>query len=160
MSVEIEHKFLVKNNNWKKGIKSFSRIAQGYLNSDPERTTRVRVKGDKGFITIKGKNDGIARTEFEYEIPLKDAEQLLHLCEQPLIEKIRSEVQVGKHTWEVDEFFGNNEGLLVAEIELKSTLEEFDVPEWAGENVSNDKRYYNSSLIKNPYKKWNLDIKV
>ncbi len=160
MPEEIEHKFLVKNSNWKKGIKSFSRIAQGYLNSDPERTTRVRVKGDKGYLTIKGKNEGIVRQEFEYEIPLKDAEQLLRICEQPLVEKIRSEVLVGSHTWDVDEFLGINEGLIVAEIELKSTLEEFEVPEWAGKNVSNDRKYYNSSLIKNPFKQWNLGLEV
>ena len=137
---------------------SFSqkRIVQAYLSSNPDRTVRVRIKGDKGFITIKGKSNsnGTTRLEWEREISLMDAETLLSICESGTIDKIRYEIEVGNHTYEVDEFFGDNEGLIVAEIELKSETESFEKPSWLGEEVTSDKRYYNSYLSKNPFKNW------
>ena len=153
MSKEIERKFLVKKNLFEiTGEGQY--IAQGYLSSTPERTVRVRIKNHKGYLTVKGKNKGISRSEFEYEIPEVDAEELLELCEQSIIIKRRHIVKFKKSTWEVDIFEGDNEGLIVAEIELKSEEEIFDKPEWIGEEVSFDTRYYNSNLSKNPYKSW------
>jgi len=129
---------------------------QGYLNSKPERTVRVRIKGEKGFLTIKGKSNdsGMSRFEWEKEIPVSEAELLLKLCEPGTIEKLRYEVSFKNHLFEVDEFLGDNEGLLLAEVELTSEEEEFERPSWLGEEVTGNKKYYNSSLSKFPYKEW------
>ena len=154
--LEIERKFLVRSNDFKTLAFAKNNIAQGYLNSNPERTVRIRIKGESGFITIKGKGNetGTTRFEWETEIPLSEAKPLLALCEKGVIEKMRYEVKVGKHTFEVDEFFGDNEGLIVAEIELKSEDETFEKPHWLGEEVTNDNRYYNAALSLNPFKNW------
>ncbi len=154
--VEIERKFLVLSDSYKKEAVTHKRIVQGYLNSNPERTVRVRIKGDQGFLTIKGKSSdaGTIRMEWEKEIPLSDAEQLLTLCEKGAIDKIRYEIKSGIHTFEVDEFFGDNEGLTVAEIELSDENEVFEKPSWLGKEVTGDQRYYNSQLSNNPFKAW------
>lgn len=154
--VEIERKFLVLSDDYKKEADTQKRIVQGYLNSNPERTVRVRIKGDQGFLTIKGKSNdaGTIRMEWEKEIPLSDAEQLLTLCEKGAIDKIRYEIKSGIHTFEVDEFFGDNEGLTVAEIELSDENEAFEKPSWLGKEVTGDQRYYNSQLSNNPFKAW------
>lgn len=154
--LEIERKFLVTSDAFKSEALHKNHIAQGYLNSNPERTVRVRVKGEIGFVTIKGKGNetGMSRFEWETEIALVDAKNLLKLCESGVIDKIRYEVEVGNHTYEVDEFFGDNEGLIVAEIELKSEEESFEKPAWLGQEVTNDERYYNAYLSNNPYKNW------
>jgi adenylate cyclase len=154
--IEIEKKFLVLNNSFKTAAFAKNRIAQGYLSSVPERTVRVRIKGDKGYLTIKGtSNDtGMSRFEWEKEIPVEEAQQLLLLCEKGVIDKTRFEVKIGNHIFEVDEFYGENEGLIIAEIELDSETETFEKPHWLGEEVTNDKRYYNSYLSNHPYKKW------
>lgn len=154
--LEIERKFLVTSDAFKSEALHKNHIAQGYLNSNPERTVRVRVKGEIGFVTIKGKGNetGMSRFEWETEIALVDAKNLLKLCERGVIDKIRYEVEIGNHTYEVDEFFGDNEGLVVAEIELKSEEESFEKPNWLGQEVTNDERYYNAYLSNNPYKNW------
>lgn len=152
--VEIERKFLITSAAYKKEAFSQNRIKQGYLSFVPERTVRVRVKGNKAYITIKGVSNatGMSRFEWEKEIPINEAENLLLLCEKGIIDKTRFEVKVGIHTYEVDEFYGENEGLVIAEIELQSENENFEKPSWLGKEVTNDKRYYNSYLSKNPYK--------
>ncbi|WET02690.1 CYTH domain-containing protein [Flavobacterium sp. YJ01] len=154
--VEIERKFLVKSDDFKTQAFAQNKIAQGYLSSVPERTVRVRIKGHKGFITIKGigQNSGMSRFEWENEIPLDEAQELLKLCEKGKIEKTRYEIKAGIHVYEVDEFYGENEGLVMAEIELNSEDEVFEKPEWLGEEVTNDQRYYNAYLSKNPFKDW------
>ncbi|MCL5246370.1 CYTH domain-containing protein [Cellulophaga sp. 20_2_10] len=156
--LEIERKFLVKSDAFKTEAITEKRIVQGFLNTDPERTVRVRIKGDKGFLTIKGKSNrtGTSRFEWEKEIPIKEAEALLKLCEEGVIDKIRYNVPVAKHLYEVDEFFSDNEGLIVAEVELKDEDEEFVKPYWLGEEVTGDIKYYNSQLSKKPFKKWSL----
>lgn len=155
MAVEIERKFLVKG-NFKPFANSQTRITQGYLSSLPERAVRIRIRGDKGFITIKGiaNTSGTSRYEWEKEIPVSEARELLNLCESGIIDKTRYLVHVAKHTFEVDDFYGENEGLVIAEIELKSENEEFIKPDWLGEEVTGDERYYNSSLVKKPFKSW------
>ena len=154
MGKEIERKFLVKGDAWK-ALAPGIRYRQGYLNSSFDRTVRVRTIGDQGFITVKGPNNGIARPEFEYVIPADAAnEMLMELAEKPLIEKNRYRNLRGKHVWEVDEFLGDNAGLVVAEIELGSVDEPFEKPEWIGEEVSGDPRYYNSNLVAHPYSEW------
>jgi adenylate cyclase len=154
--VEIERKFLVKSDAYKANATARHHIAQGYLNSDPERTVRIRIMGESGFITIKGKGNesGMTRFEWETELPLFEAKPLLALCEEGVIDKIRHEVTFGKHLFEVDEFFGENGGLTVAEIELHSESESFEKPDWLGIEVTNDIRYYNAYLSKNPFGKW------
>jgi adenylate cyclase len=154
--IEIERKFLVNSDAFKTDSFSQNRIKQGYLSSVPERSVRVRIKGDRGYITVKGSSNqtGLSRFEWEKEIPIEDAETLLLLCEKGIIDKTRFEVKVGKHTYEVDEFYGNNEGLTVAEIELESESETFTKPNWLGIEVTNDNRYYNSSLSNNPFENW------
>ena len=130
-------------------------MRQGYLTSDPVRTVRVRIEGERAVITIKSKSTGATRGEWEYEIPVPDAAELLdRLCEQPLVEKVRHRIDHQGHTWEVDEFQGENAGLVVAEIELGSEDEAFEKPDWIGQEVTGDPRYYNSSLIRLPYSKW------
>ncbi len=154
--LEIERKFLVKSDDYKNEASSKTRIVQGFLNTNPERTVRVRIKGEKGFITVKGKgNDtGVSRFEWEKEISITDAEALLQIAEPGSIDKFRYEVNIGKHTFEVDEFFGDNEGLVVAEVELTSEEETYEKPSWLGEEVSGLTKYYNSQLSKNPFKGW------
>jgi adenylate cyclase len=155
MAQEIERKFLVKGDFKPEAVKQ-TRIIQGYLSSVPERTVRVRVKGDKGFLTIKGigNESGASRYEWETEIPVNEAEELLAICEPGVIDKIRYIVKSGNHSFEVDEFFGENQGLIVAEVELNSEDEAFDKPAWLGEEVTGYTKYYNSMLMKNPYKHW------
>ena len=157
MAQEIERKFLVKNHDFKKQATRAIRIVQGYLSSVPERTVRVRIKGDKGYLTVKGigNESGASRFEWEIEIPTGDAENLLKICEPGVIDKTRYLVPVGNHTFEVDEFYGDNEGLILAEVELKSEDEEFEKPDWLGEEVTGDVRYYNAMLMKHPYREWN-----
>ncbi len=155
MAQEIERKFLV-NGDFKPEAVKQTRIIQGYLSSVPERTVRVRVKGDKGFLTIKGigSESGASRYEWEKEISVAEAEELLAICEPGVIDKIRYIVKSGEHAFEVDEFFGENQGLIVAEVELNSEDEAFDKPAWLGEEVTGYTKYYNSMLMKNPYKHW------
>ena len=153
MGKEIERKFLAKNANWKTVPGTLFR--QGYLSTEPSRTVRVRIEGNRAVITIKGLTEGVTRLEFEYEIPTADAEELLNsLCEHPLIEKHRYKLKHDGLTWEVDEFHGSNEGLVIVEVELESEDQSFDRPEWLGKEVSDDPRYYNASLVKNPFSNW------
>ena len=154
--VEIERKFLVNSNAFKTEAFTQNRISQGYLSSVPGRTVRVRIKGNKGFLTIKGVSNesGLSRFEWEKEIPVDEATALLKLCEQGVIEKTRFEVKRGNHIIEIDEFYGDNEGLIMAEIELQSETETFEKPNWLGAEVTQDFRYYNSYLSQNPYKRW------
>ena len=154
--IEIERKFLVNSNKFREESFRSELLVQAYLNSDPRRAVRVRIKGDQGFLTIKGKSDesGRSRFEWEKEIPQQDAEDLLQLCEPGEIRKTRFLVKAGNKTIEVDEFFDANEGLIIAEIELTSIEETFEKPEWLGEEVTGDKRYYNSYLSKKPFNTW------
>ena len=155
MAQEIERKFLVKG-DFKSEVFKSTRITQGYLSSVPERTVRVRVKGEKGFITIKGigNESGARRYEWEKEIPVEEVRELLKICEPGVIDRTRYLVKNGEFTFEVDEFYGDNEGLTVAEIELPDEQAEFNRPAWLGEEVTGDVRFYNSMLMKNPYKNW------
>lgn len=155
MPQEIERKFLVVG-DFKSSATGVLNISQGYLNSDSERTVRVRIKGEKGFITVKGRSssDGTSRFEWEHEIPANDAVELLALCEPGVIVKSRYLVPSGDLTFEVDVFHGDNEGLVIAEIELQDRNEDFLKPEWLGEEVTGDPRYYNSALSQNPFKNW------
>ena len=155
MAQEIERKFLVSGDFKSESVKS-TRITQGYLSSVPERTVRVRIKGDKGYITIKGigSSSGASRYEWEKEIPVDEVEELLKICEPGVIDKTRFLVKKGNHTFEVDEFYGENAGLVVAEVELQSEEESFEKPVWLGEEVTGDARYFNSMLMKNPYSSW------
>ena len=154
--IEIERKFLVTSAVYKTLAFAKNEIVQGYLNSNPERTVRVRIKGEKGFLTIKGKGNssGMSRFEWEKEIPVDEAKTLLDLCESGVISKMRFEVKIGQHIFEVDEFFGENRGLVIAEIELISETESFEKPSWIGKEVTNDERFYNAYLSQNPYTKW------
>jgi len=156
MAQEIERKFLVKNSAFKLEALKEVHITQGYLSSVPERSVRIRMKCGRGFITIKGKcNDsGISRFEWEKEIPANEAMELMKIVEPGVIDKTRYYVPAGKHTFEVDEFYGDNEGLIVAEIELQNEDESFEKPQWLGEEVTGDRKYYNSTLTKYPYKNW------
>lgn len=154
MAREIERKFLVKGTAWKRGAEGV-RFRQGYLSSVKERTVRVRTEGARAVLTIKGLTRGIERQEYEYSIPLADANQMLDtLCERPLIDKVRYMRTVGQHLWELDEFLGDNQGLVIAEIELLSADEAFEHPPWLGREVSGDPRYFNSNLIHHPYGTW------
>lgn len=154
MGVEIERKFLLASDDWR-ALGEPVLVRQGYLTSDPVRTVRVRIYGEQGFITIKSKSEGASRGEWEYPIPLQDAAELLdRLCERPLVEKYRRRIGHAGFTWEIDEFLGENAGLVVAEIELPSEDAVFDRPVWIGEEVTGDKRYYNSNLIRSPYSTW------
>lgn len=153
--MEIERKFLVTG-DYKQSAKEAVRITQGYLSSVPERTVRVRLRGDRGFITVKGasSDNGLVRYEWEKEISADEARELLDICEPGVIDKARYLVEVGRHIYEVDEFYGDNEGLTVAELELSAEDEIFIKPEWLGKEVTGDVKYYNSNLMKNPYKNW------
>lgn len=154
MGIEIERKFLLTGTAWRQ-LAAGTAYRQGYLSAVKERTVRVRTIDEQGFLTIKGISVGATRSEYEYEIPPEDANAMLDdLCEKPIIEKNRYKIQYAGFTWEVDEFFGENDGLVVAEIELESEEQSFDKPEWVGEEVTGDVRYFNSNLIKEPYSKW------
>lgn len=154
--IEIERKFLVLSDNFIAFAFAKNKIAQGYISTNPERTVRVRIKGDKGFLTIKGAGNesGLSRFEWDKEIDLQEAEQLLKLCEKGVIDKVRHEIKVGKHVYEVDVFEGENEGLIIAEIELESENEAFEKPNWLGQEVTGDEKYYNAYLSKNPFSTW------
>ncbi|MFK7771335.1 MAG: CYTH domain-containing protein [Saprospiraceae bacterium] len=154
MPKEIERKFLLKNDNWRSQFISRTIIKQGYLSTQKERTVRVRILGDKGYLTIKGETIGMTRLEFEYEIPVQEAKELLQLCEKPLIEKERFIVSMGKLEWEIDIFEGDNEGLELAEVELEDEKQVVEIPDWVGEEVTFDNRYFNSSLVKLPFRNW------
>lgn len=155
--LEIERKFLVKSDDYKRQAYSKSRIRQGYICSGHGRTVRVRLRDDRGYLTIKGPSneDGISRYEFEKEITFAEAVQLMRLCEPGQIDKTRYLVKSGSHTFEVDEFYGDNEGLVMAEVELQSEDEPFEKPDFIGQEVTGDRRYYNAHLVKNPFKTWN-----
>lgn len=152
MPVEIERKFLVSGDTWRQspGV----RIRQGYLTREKDRTVRVRVFGGEAALTVKGPAVGASRAEFEYKIPLADGEELLKLCEGPFIEKIRRTLREGEVAWEVDEFLGENAGLVIAEVELQSEAQTFASPTWLGDEVTHDPRYFNSNLATHPYRKW------
>ena len=154
MGKEIERKFLVRGDSWRAGAHG-KRYRQGYLSTVKERTVRVRVAGDQGYVTIKGITIGDTRPEYEYEIPLADANEMIDkLCERPFIEKTRYRIPQGEVVFEVDEFEGVNHGLIVAEVELKSEDEKFDKPGWLGDEVSNDPRYFNANLVAKPFTTW------
>ena len=152
MPVEIERKFLVKGDDWRKG--PGVHISQGYLNRDKERTVRVRLAGDKAFLTVKGCVSSSVHTEYEYEIPVSHAQELLKMCDGPVLDKIRYAVDFNGLRWEIDEFLGENRGLVVAEVELQAKNQHLDLPGWIGQEVTGDPRYYNSSLSSHPFSKW------
>jgi adenylate cyclase len=155
MATEIERKFLLKDDSWQTHADQGTPYSQGYLVGSKHASVRVRLEGEHAFINIKSATIDITRQEFEYEIPVNDANELLEtLCEKPLISKTRYHVNYDKHTWEIDVFAGDNEGLVVAEIELKDKDEAFTKPGWLGEEVSDDIRYYNVNLVKHPFKDW------
>jgi CYTH domain-containing protein len=156
MMIEIERKFLLVSDAYKKVAFKKTRITQGFLSTDPQRTVRVRIKGNQGFLTIKGESNstGTSRFEWEKEIDLKEAKELLNICVKGVIDKIRYEVKSNLHTYEIDEFFGENKGLVVAEIELNSEQESFEKPEWLGDEVTGQNKYYNSQLSKLPFTLW------
>jgi CYTH domain-containing protein len=154
MGKEIERKFLLKSDAWR-ALATGTAYRQGYLNSAKERTVRIRTVGDKAFLTIKGISVGVTRAEYEYPIPFDDCNAMLdNLAEKPLIEKKRYKIAAGGFIWEIDEFFGENQGLIVAEVELASEDQAFEKPPWIGDEVSGDPRYFNSNLIKHPYSRW------
>jgi adenylate cyclase len=152
MATEIERKFLVHGTEWRQGVPVH--LCQGYLSRDKERTVRVRIAGERAYLTIKGSSRGASRAEFEYEIPLRDAEELLTLCDRPPVEKNRYTVEHAGAVWEIDEFLGANAGLVVAEIELDREAQEFERPGWVSSEVTDDPRYFNSSLSSAPYPTW------
>jgi adenylate cyclase len=154
MAEEIERKFLVKGDAWREGAQRVL-IRQGYLNTDGVRTVRVRTKGDHAYITVKGMPAGLVRPEYEYEIPIGDANEILdHLCMRPLIEKWRHLVHFAGMLWEVDEFLSENAGLIVAEVEMRDAAQTFDMPAWVGQEVTGDFRYTNSNLVRRPFTTW------
>ncbi|MDH5407258.1 MAG: CYTH domain-containing protein [Gammaproteobacteria bacterium] len=158
MAIEIERKFLLKNDQWKQSADQGCFYKQGYLVGSKQASVRVRIEGDEAFLNIKSATLGIYRKEYEYPVPLDDANELLtDLCEQPLIEKTRYHVQHQGHDWEIDVFTGDNQGLVVAEIELETEESVFEKPDWLGEEVSEDPKYYNVSLVSHPYKDWKHD---
>ena len=155
MATEIEHKFLLRNDRWRSQVERSARLRQGYLTSDARCSVRVRIAESQGFLNLKSGTLGIQRSEYEYPIPLADAEEILDtLCEKPLLEKTRYYLHFGEHLWEIDEFAGDNAGLIVAEVELSRIDELFARPDWLGEDVSHDIRYYNSQLARHPYRNW------
>lgn len=154
MATEIERKFLVKSEAWK-NLATGTIYRQGYIATKKGTTVRVRLAGNQSYLTIKGKSEGISRAEYEYPIPLEDAQEMLdNLCDRPLIEKTRYKITVGDLVWEVDEFSGENQGLIVAEVELKEANQTISFPEWIGQEVSDDPRYYNANLVQHPYCQW------
>ncbi len=155
MATEIERKYLVVNDKWKEHVVSESVLKQGYVANQPNATVRVRIAKGHAHLNIKSATTGITRAEYEYEIPLTDAEKILaEIAEQPFIDKTRYKVRCGDHIWDLDRFAGENSGLVMAEIELTHENEPFELPEWAGEEVSGDARYYNSCLVKKPFSTW------
>ena len=155
MGREIERKFLLKSEGWRDEVSSSVRLVQGYLMRGDRSAVRVRIRGDSAELNVKHTVDGINRLEYEYEIPVSDAREMLdHVAAQPLIDKTRHYVRHGDHLWEIDEFHGDNDGLVVAEIELSDEHEAFERPAWLGQEVSEDPRYYNSNLSKVPYRQW------
>lgn len=152
MATEIERKFLVRGEGWRQAAPR--EIRQGYLNRDKQRTVRVRIAGERAYLTVKGMAKGLARPEFEYEIPLADAEQMLSLCDGPLLEKRRHVLKHADTTWEVDEFLGENAGLIVAEVELEDEHQSFERPDWLHTEVTDDPRYLNSNLSVHPFNRW------
>jgi len=154
MGKEIERKFLLTGDTWRSLAKG-TKYRQGYLNSAKKRIVRVRTIDDRGYLTIKGITTGATRVEYEYDIPENDATAMLNdLCEKPIIEKNRYKIEFAGLVWEVDEFFGENQGLIVAEVELEREEQSFDKPEWIGDEVTGDPKYFNSNLILNPFTKW------
>lgn len=154
MAREIERKFLVKGDKWRALAKGML-YRQGYIRTTNKTTVRVRVVDDKGYLTIKSKTQGNSRAEFEYTIPVEDAQEMLDtLCDRPLIEKNRYKIKIDNVTWEIDEFAGENQGLIIAEVELTDENQTLELPEWIGEEVSHDPRYFNSNLAQNPFSKW------
>ncbi len=155
MGIEIERKFLLRDDRWRQQVERSTRMRQGYLTSDARCSVRVRVADDQGFLNLKSGTLGIQRSEYEYPIPLAEAEEILNtLCEKPLLEKTRHFLYFAEHLWEIDEFEGDNAGLIVAELELRRPDEPFARPDWLGEEVSDDLRYYNSQLARHPYQTW------
>ena len=155
MALEIERKFLVRSGDWRRQAGQGVRVRQGYLSLEPGRTVRVRIAADKGFLTLKGKPRGLVRDEFEYPIPLQDAQKMLDIMSlRPIIEKTRYVLNDGGLKWEIDEFAAENRGLVIAEVELESPEQQIAKPAWVGEEVTEDHRYSNSSLVKNPYSTW------
>lgn len=154
MAREIERKYLVRGGEWR-GLAAGAPFRQGYLSTHEDRSVRVRVVGDRGYLTIKGRSRGAVRSEFEYEVPLADAQAMLdELCARPLIEKTRYRVPIAGLVWEIDEFAGDNAGLVVAEVELPDEGREVTKPDWVGEEVTDDPRYYNANLVANPFSTW------
>ncbi|KOR34350.1 MULTISPECIES: CYTH domain-containing protein [Planktothricoides] len=158
MAIEIERKFLVKSDEWR-SLGSGELYAQGYIANEAGKTVRVRIVGDRGYLTIKGPGKmGGARPEFEYPIPIKDAQEMIEtLCNQPVIEKTRYKISLGELIWEVDEFHGNNQGLILAEVELNSEDQEITIPDWIGAEVTSDRRYFNAYLAEHPYQEWGIN---
>ena len=156
MGIEIERKFLVKSDDWRGNHKKIL-FTQGYLSSEPDRVVRVRTEGDSAWITIKGRTTGATRGEWNYQIPMEDAKDLLRICKQPLIEKYRHYIFYEGLTWEVDEFLGKNEGLIVAEVELSDESQKIIKPDWIGKEVTEDWRYSNASLAENPFSSWSFE---
>ncbi len=155
MAQEIEHKFLISNDSWKSKVHKSIKYKQGYMVSDQKRSVRIRISDNMAWINFKSAVVGTSRSEFEYEIPLQDGiDMLKQLCEQPILEKTRYFVHHDQHLWEIDVFEGDNQGLIVAEIELNKIDESFTIPDWAGQEVTHDLRYYNNSLCKTPFNKW------
>ncbi len=154
MAIEIERKFLVAKDSWRRAAVGTA-YKQGYILNSVSNTVRVRVAGDKGVLTIKGQGNDLTRPEYEYEIPLSDAEEMLAgLCQKPLIEKTRYKLRVANHVWDLDVFHGDNQGLVIAEIELSYEQEAFDKPDWLGKEVTGDERYFNAYLVRHPYSRW------
>ncbi|MBE0437722.1 MAG: CYTH domain-containing protein [Methylomicrobium sp.] len=155
MAIEIEHKFLLLNDDWRKLVTKSTKYKQGYLASEKNASIRVRISDDEAWLNIKSATIGNFRHEYEYEIPYHDAEEIINnLCRKPLIEKTRHLIPIGPHIWEIDEFEGENQGLIVAEIELQETDQAFAKPEWIGQEVTHDLRYYNNNLSLKPFSKW------
>ncbi|BAY13742.1 CYTH domain-containing protein [Calothrix sp. NIES-2098] len=154
MAAEIERKFLVKEDSWRK-LAEGSRFVQGYISTAKEATVRVRIVGNQGYLTIKGISVKYSRSEFEYPIPLADAQEMLDtLCDRPLIEKVRYRIESGDLIWEIDEFDGVNKGLIIAEVELSDEQQQIELPSWIGEEVSDNPKYFNSNLVKHPFSQW------
>jgi CYTH domain-containing protein len=154
LAIEIERKFLIKSDEWRNSDNG-TNYKQGYISTDNERTVRIRISETMAYLTIKGKSESAKRLEYEYEIPVEDAEEMLNkLCKKPIIEKVRYKINYRGLTWEVDEFFGDNKGLILAEVELNNEYQKVDIPDWVGKEVTGDPKYYNANLIQNPYKNW------
>ena len=155
MGIEIERKFLVVDDSWRAQAGSSKRMQQAYLSKGAERSIRVRISDNEAYLNIKSSRDGIRRLEYEYAIPVEEAVELIdQVALKPSIDKTRYYIRQGKHTWEIDEFYGDNAGLVIAEIELDDESEHFDKPDWLGAEVSSDPRYYNMNLISHPFSQW------